>query len=315
MQHPDAGLLIGNGFGFTDATCANRATCNGRPRGIPVRQRRQQLEQRQRRQLRSDGQWRRRRPRRPDQASLKGGNGRICRADLGQRGSSGNGSTGANSGDGGKGGLFGGIGGSGGVGGPGCHDMHRSEVPGHGPRRQGQQRRPGWPVLRNQRPQRRNATAAGFAAVRGVRPQVPVTTPGGQQEINPNGTGAIYPDDSDPSKPYAMPGTVVASVQLRRDSWSAGSGYPHRRVLHPIPVTSPNSRCPGQPGRAFLPVRGEGSTALPPGYRIEQSQLAPWFRTARRRHPVPHHLHRPDDGQESDGRVQALLDSGYLGYR
>jgi hypothetical protein len=77
----------------------------------------------------------------------------------------------------------------------------------------------------------------------------------------------IYPDESLPIKPYAISGTVIPDANL--------------------PVENPR--------------------ALPPGYQIEQSQVAPWF-------------HQPGGGTQyriigpdgKDAPVDALLDSGYL---
>ncbi len=316
MQHPDAGLLIGNGFSFTDATCANGATCNGGRAGY----------------LYGNGGngWNsgnggssglmgnggdggnadRTKP------GLKGGNGGSAGLIWGNGGSGGNASTGANGGDGGKGGLFGGVGGSGGVGGPGamtCTDPKcQVTVPGG---KGGNGARGGLFFGTNGRNGAAPLPLDSLLFV-GYDPKYPVTTPGGQQEINPNGTGAIYPDDSDPSKPYAMPGTVVASVQLPAGFLVGRFGYPTGAYFTPDPsYLAQLSLPPASLVAPFFQYVVKDPTALPPGYRIEQSQLAPWFGQPGGGIQYRIIYTDPTTGKESDGRVQALLDSGYLGYR
>jgi hypothetical protein len=119
----------------------------------------------------------------------------------------------------------------------------------------------------------------------------------------------IYPDDTLPSKPYAMPGTIVPDANLPAGAILTRFGYPGGSYL--APEGTPFAELALPPGSAVKPYYEyfvKDPTALPPGYHIEQSQAAPWF-------------HQPGGGTQyriigPDGRdapVDALLDSQYLG--
>jgi hypothetical protein len=118
----------------------------------------------------------------------------------------------------------------------------------------------------------------------------------------------IYPDDSLPTKPYAVPGTVIPDANLPADTVLSRFGYPGGSYL--APEGTPFAGLSLPPDSALKPYFQyvvENPRALPPGYHIEQSQVAPWF-------------HQPGGGTQyriigpdgKDAPVDALLDSGYL---
>lgn len=132
-------------------------------------------------------------------------------------------------------------------------------------------------------------------------------TPPGPQFTNPDGV-LIYPDDSLPDKPYAISGTVIDHAELPAGTpmdrfgspfgaWTSPEGTPFpERALPPDSATKP-----------YYQYVVADPTKLPPGFRIEQSDVAPWF-------------HQPGGGIQyriigPDGksaRVNDLLNSGYL---
>ncbi|MGV0788389.1 TNT domain-containing protein [Mycolicibacterium sp. XJ2] len=131
--------------------------------------------------------------------------------------------------------------------------------------------------------------------------------PLGPDFTNPDGS-LIYPDDSLPSKPYAIPGTVVDHVDIPQGtvidrfgsefgSWLSPDETPFaERALPPESAAKPYHRY----------VVAEPSS-LPPGFRIEQSGVAPWFNQPGG--GVQYRIIGPDG---SNAPVRALLRSGYL---
>lgn len=132
-------------------------------------------------------------------------------------------------------------------------------------------------------------------------------TPPGPQFTNPDG-GLIYPDDSLPEKPYAISGTVIDNAELPAGTpmdrfgspfgaWTSPDGTPFpERALPPDSATKP-----------YYQYVVADPTKLPPGFRIEQSGVAPWF-------------HQPGGGIQyriigpdgNSAQVNDLLNSGYL---
>ena len=90
-DHPDAGLLLGNGFSYDDTSCAGQTACNGGKAGL----------------IGNGG------------SGYNGGTGGAA-GWFGDGGQGGDGLTGLDGGDGGAGGLFFGRGGKGGAGGSGA---------------------------------------------------------------------------------------------------------------------------------------------------------------------------------------------------
>jgi hypothetical protein len=118
----------------------------------------------------------------------------------------------------------------------------------------------------------------------------------------------IYPDDSLASKPYAIPGTIVPDAQLPAGTEIGRFGYPGGSYL--APDGTPFAELSLPPDSATKPYFNyvvNDPTALPPGYHVEQSQVAPWF-------------HQPGGGTQfriiappgKEASVDALIESGYL---
>lgn len=131
--------------------------------------------------------------------------------------------------------------------------------------------------------------------------------PPGPEFTNADGS-LIYPDDSLPDKPYAIPGTVVPDVQLPAGTELGRWGYPGGTYLAPEGTPFAElSLPPDSAGKPYFRYAVDDPTALPPGWRIEQSQAAPWF-------------HQPGGGPQyrviaPDGvepSVESLRRSGYL---
>ncbi len=137
----------------------------------------------------------------------------------------------------------------------------------------------------------------------GYRPIEP-----GPEFLSPDG-GLIYPDASLPSKPYAIPGTVVPEVSLHEGAIIDRFGSPYGSWLSPDGTPFAERALPPdsahKPYYQYVVVNPD---AIPPGYRIEQSQVAPWF-------------HQPGGGIQyrilgpdgKDAPVESLTECGYLG--
>lgn len=118
----------------------------------------------------------------------------------------------------------------------------------------------------------------------------------------------IYPNDSLPTKPYAIPGTVVPDADLAAGTELGRFGHPGGAYL--APEGTPFAQLSLPPGSATKPYYTyivNDPAALPPGWHIEQSRAAPWF-------------HQPGGGVQyrivpppgEAASVDALIDSGYL---
>jgi Tuberculosis necrotizing toxin len=124
-----------------------------------------------------------------------------------------------------------------------------------------------------------------------------------------NADGSLhYPDQNLPTKPYAIPGTVVPDAHLPQGAVLDRFGYPGGAYLSPEGVPFAERALP--PDSALKPYFQyvvDDPAALPPGWRIEESQAAPWF-------------HQPGGGTqyriiappEVDPSVDGLVESGYL---
>ncbi|OBG91351.1 hypothetical protein A5697_00435 [Mycobacterium sp. E3251] len=130
----------------------------------------------------------------------------------------------------------------------------------------------------------------------------------GPEFRNPDGS-LFYPDDTLPTKPYAVPGTVIPDAPLKPGAVLGRFGSPFGSYL--APEGTPFAELSLPPESALKPYYQyvvKDPTALPPGYHVEQSQVAPWF-------------HQPGGGIQyrvigpdgNDAPVQALEDSGFLG--
>ncbi|OBJ52929.1 hypothetical protein A9W95_19315 [Mycobacterium sp. 1423905.2] len=132
------------------------------------------------------------------------------------------------------------------------------------------------------------------------------TAPG--LEFTDSDGGLVYPDDTWPSKPYAIPGTVVPNAQLAPGTALDRFGWPGGAYLSPEGVLfSERALPPDSATKPYFRYVVDDPDALPPGYQIEQSRAAPWF-------------HQPGGGTQyriiaPDGQrpsVQVLIDCGFL---
>ncbi|MGE2736071.1 TNT domain-containing protein [Mycolicibacterium vaccae] len=159
---------------------------------------------------------------------------------------------------------------------------------------------------------------AAHTPIAGVSPPLPAVPdsplfdgydpiPPGPEFISADGS-LIYPDDSLPSKPYAIPGTVVPDAQLPAGTELGRFGYPGGTYLAPEGTPFAElSLPPDSAAKPYFRYVVADPTALPPGWRIEQSQAAPWF-------------HQPGGGTQyriiappgSEPSVDSLRQSGYL---
>ncbi|MEB3980851.1 TNT domain-containing protein [Mycobacterium sp. 663a-19] len=129
----------------------------------------------------------------------------------------------------------------------------------------------------------------------------------GPEFTRPDGS-LIYPDDSLPTKPYAVPGTVMPDAQLPEGTVLSRFGYPGGSYM--AAQGTPFAELSLPPDSALKPYFQyvvDNPEALPRGYHIEESEVAPWF-------------HQPGGGTQyrvigpdgKDAPVDALLESGYL---
>jgi hypothetical protein len=95
-----------------------------------------------------------------------------------------------------------------------------------------------------------------------------------------------YPDDTLPTKPYAVPGTVVPDAHLTPGSTLSRFGNPGGAYMAPEGTPFAElSLPPGSAAQPFYQYVVEDPAALPPGWHIEGSEAAPWF-------------HQPGGGQQ-----------------
>ena len=321
LSHPNAGILVGNGFSYDAITCATGVTCDGGRAGF----------------LYGNGGngWN---SGNGGFAGLIGNGGRggdaiRGSADKGGNGGSagfffGNGGDGgaagfsATGGRGGNGGLLFGIGGRGGIGGSGqysCADTTCTvtKVTGTG----GQGGRGGLLFgragLQGAAPLPSTSTFfLGYTPVFPVLAVPPPPCPAADcNEIGSAGQGRIYPDDSLPSKPYAIPGTVVPNVTLPAGTQISRWGYPNGAFIAPLGTHYQQLALPpsNSVGPYFEYVVANPNN-LPPNYQIEQSQAAPWF--GQPGGGIQYRIiDETDPNNPKDGSVQVLLDSGFLKYK
>ncbi len=129
----------------------------------------------------------------------------------------------------------------------------------------------------------------------------------GPEFTNPDGS-LIYPDQSLPSKPYAVPGTVVPNAQLPPGMELGRFGYAGGDYL--APEGTPFAELSLPPASALKPYCEyvvADPAKLPPGWEIEQSQVASWFHQPGG--GIQYRIIAPE-GQEPS--VQELLDWGFL---
>lgn len=129
----------------------------------------------------------------------------------------------------------------------------------------------------------------------------------GPEFTNADGS-LIYPHDSLPSKPYAMPGTVIPDTKLPAGAVLGRFGYPGGAYL--APEGTPFSELSLPPGSAVKPYYKyvvDDPTALPPGWHIEESQAAPWFYQ-----PGGGTQYRILDEYGRNGSVEDLVITGFL---
>lgn len=129
----------------------------------------------------------------------------------------------------------------------------------------------------------------------------------GPKYTNPDG-GLHYPDASDPAKPYAVPGTVVDDAKLTKGTVLGRFGYPGGEWLAPEGTPFAKLALPNESAlKPYYEYVVSDPAKLPPGWRIEQSQVAPWF-------------HQPGEGTQyriiappgQKPNAQFLEDSGFL---
>ncbi len=118
----------------------------------------------------------------------------------------------------------------------------------------------------------------------------------------------IYPDDSLPIKPYAIPGTVVLDAHLTPGTVIDRFGYPGGGYLCPDGVPFAERALPPESAlKPYYQYVVEDPTALPPGWHIEESHAAPWFHQPGG--GTQYRIIRPD-GQT--GSVEDLVGFGIL---
>ncbi|OJZ69088.1 hypothetical protein BRW65_23855 [Mycobacterium paraffinicum] len=107
----------------------------------------------------------------------------------------------------------------------------------------------------------------------------------GPEFTHPDGS-LSYPDDTLATKPYAVPGTVIPDAHLEPGTILGRFGSPYGAYL--APEGTPFAELSLPPESAVKPyfeyAVGDPSL-LPPGWHIEQSEVAPWF-------------HQPGGGQQ-----------------
>ena len=132
-------------------------------------------------------------------------------------------------------------------------------------------------------------------------------TPHGPEFTNPDGS-LIYPEDSLPSKPYAIPGTVIDNADLPKGTIIDRFGSPFGSWLSPDGTLFAERALPlDSAAKSYYQYVVDDPMKLPPGYRIEESQAAPWF-------------HQPGGGTQyriiapegQEPSVQRLVNSGFL---
>jgi hypothetical protein len=107
----------------------------------------------------------------------------------------------------------------------------------------------------------------------------------GPEFTHPDGS-LRYPDDMLPTKPYAVPGTVVPDAHLTPGSILSRFGNPGGSYMAPEGTSFAELSLPaGSAAKPFYQYVVQDPSALPPGWHIEGSEAAPWF-------------HQPGGGQQ-----------------
>ncbi|HEX5256407.1 MAG TPA: glycohydrolase toxin TNT-related protein [Mycobacterium sp.] len=107
----------------------------------------------------------------------------------------------------------------------------------------------------------------------------------GPEFTHPDGS-LRYPEDMLPTKPYAVPGTVVPDAHLTPGSILSRFGNPGGSYMAPEGTPFAElSLPPGSAAKPFYQYVVQDPSALPPGWHIEGSEAAPWF-------------HQPGGGQQ-----------------
>jgi hypothetical protein len=118
----------------------------------------------------------------------------------------------------------------------------------------------------------------------------------------------IYPDDSLPDKPYAIPGTVVPDAQLPAGTELGRWGYPGGAYLAPEGTPFAGLSLPtDSAGKPYYHYVVDDPSQLPPGWSIERSQAAPWFHQPGGE--TQYRIIAPDGVKPS---AQTLVDWGFL---
>ncbi|MHA3020026.1 glycohydrolase toxin TNT-related protein [Mycobacterium sp. BMJ-28] len=132
-------------------------------------------------------------------------------------------------------------------------------------------------------------------------------TPPGPEFTKPDGS-LVYPDDSLPSKPYAIQGTVIPNAELPQGATLDRFGYPGGSWVSPEGVPfAERALPPGSSEKPYFTYEVNNQVGLPPGWRIEQSQAAPWFHQ-----PGGGTQYRILDDAGNNGSVEELVRWGYL---
>ncbi len=300
--HPNAGLLIGNGFSFDGATCPGTNPCAGGLGGLLIGNGGNGFNAGNGGSAGLFGNGGNGGDAPRVVGGVSGGNGGSAGLFLGNGGAGGAASTGANGGAGGRGGVLFGIGGDGGTGGSGTMQCSQGQstcvvvtIGGGGGAG-------GYGGL------------LGRAGMTGGAP-LPLTSrlfvgysATYNNQVRPDGGGLTYPDDNDPSKPYAIPGTVVpdvalpAGVVLSRFGYSGGSYLATAGSFFAQLALPPSSSV-----APYFEYVVADPAKLPASFHIEQSQVASWF--GQPGGGVQYRITGPDG---RDAPVQLLINSGFL---
>ena len=301
-DHPNAGLLIGSGFSFDASTCLGTNPCAGGMAGLLIGNGGNGFNGGTGGSAGFFGNGGNGGDAPRAQAGINGGNGGAAGLFFGNGGSGGEASTGANGGAGGRGGLLSGLGGDGGTGGSGVVQCTQGQptcsvvtVGGRGGA----------------------AGSGGLFGRGGLSGAAPLPLDARlfvgyratyNDQVRPDGGGLAYPDDNDPSKPYAIPGTVVPDVQLPYGLVLSRFGYAGGSYLAPDGAFFAQLALPPSSSVApYFEYVVADPTKIPSGYRIEQSQVAPWF--GQPGGGIQYRITGPDG---KDAPVQALVSAGFL---
>ena len=331
-SHPNAGLLIGNGFTFTANTCAATARCDGGRAGLLLGNGGGGFNGGNGGQAGffvgnggagggglkylggsggnggsaglfgsggDGGSYGESFPFLPGSLGGNGGNGGLLYGNGGQGGSSWDYAPG---GRGGNGGFFFGRGGPGGAGGSGvvaCVQRPTCSVT----------------VLGGAAgPGGKGGLFFGRAGVDGPAP-LPLNSPlfatytpyffPANNEINGNGTPNTFPDPY-----YNLP--LNRGVQLPAGLELGRWGYPRGGFVAPVGTPFAGlSLAPASQVVPYFTYYVKNPAKLPPDYRIDESTAAPYYDQPGG--GVQYRIVRVVGGMDTDGSVQALLDVGFLG--